>query len=287
MKKLTTIVAVGLVACFAFTSVAAAAMAPEDEQNWEAKVFAGSKPGKTPKKGSVGSFLHPFHSNTWPGTSDKTTGSAQVSPPFATAYADVLLDKNLSFNPGAFPGCSLDKVLALDPAKSGAPAGCPKESYLGGGKAYGFVRVTNQAAGVISASAELQNRLIASGQKNLVYLYTYSELSKANVIMGNISKGSGIYGTKIRFLLPKGLISPVSGIISQLTDFSTTIPAKSYKGKALLTLKKCPSNKKINAGFQNNYTSNATVKPGVNPTDGNDYVISSSSKVINRTAKCK
>lgn len=285
MKKLLITVVAGLMACFALSSVAAA-MTPAEGQNWEAKVFAGSKPGKVAKKGSVGSYLHPFHSDTWPGTPDKTKGSAQVSPPFATAYADVLLDKNLSFNPGAFPGCSLDKVLALDPAKKGAPAGCPKESYLGGGDAYGFVRTVDQPAGAIVTTATLQDRLIASGQKNVVYLYTYSELSKANVIIGNISKASGKYGTKIRFLLPKGLISPVTGIVSQLTDFNTLIPAQSYKGKALLTLKKC-SGGKVNAGFQNNYTNNATVKPGVNPKDGNDYVIASSSAVINRTAKCK
>lgn len=286
MKKLSTIVAVGLVACFAFTSVAAAEELPSTEQDYGFKAFTGSKPGKVAKKGSIGGYLNPFHDNTWPATSDKTTGSAQVTPPFATTYAYVYLDKNLTFNPGAFPGCSLDKVLALDPNKSGAPAGCPKESYLGGGKAYGFVRTTNQPAGAIVTSAELQDRLFASGQKNLVYLYTYSELAKANVILGQISKASGKYGTAIRFLLPKGLISPAPGIISQLTDFSTTIPAKTYKGKALLTLKKC-SGGKINSGYQGNYSGNATPKPGVNPVDGDDYVVTDKSAIINRTAKCK
>ena len=135
MKKLITIVAAGLLACLAFSSVATAAMKPADEQDWEGKIFAGAKPGKTPSKGSVGSYLHPYHRNTWPGVKSKKTGSVLVSPPFATAFADVYLDKNLEFNPDPFPGCSLDKVLAIDPDKPGPPADCPKESFLGSGTA--------------------------------------------------------------------------------------------------------------------------------------------------------
>lgn len=286
MKKLITIVSVGLVAMFAFSS-AAMAMTPAQEQDWEGKVFAGSKPGKTPKKGSVGAYLHPFHKNTWPAVSDKTSGSAQTSPPFATAFADVYLDKNLKFDANPFPGCSLEKVLALDPTKKGAPPTCPKESYLGVGDAAGFARAVNSPAGVSLLYPTLQNRLFASGIKNTIYLYTYSEVSKGNVIVGTVGKASGKYGQKIRFVLPKGLMLPAPGVVSQLSTFDNTIPAQSYKGKALLTLKKCPSNKKLNTGFQNFYSDNATAKPGVNPADGNDFVVSSNSAVVNKTAKCK
>lgn len=286
MKKLMTTVSVALVATFALSGVAMA-VTPAEEQSWEGKIFSGSKPGKTPKKGSIGAYLHPFHKNTWPGVESKTTGSAQVSPPFATAYADVYLDKNLKFNADPFPGCSLDKVLALDPTKKGAPPGCPKASYLGAGDAAGFVRAENAAPGVSVTTATLQDRLFASGIKNTVYLYTYSELSKGNVIVGTVNKASGKWGQRIRFLLPKGLIKPVDGIVSQLSTFDTTIPAKSYKGKALITLKKCPSNKKILTGFQNFYSNNGTPKPGVAPKDGNDYVISSQSEIISTTSKCK
>ena len=286
MKKLMTTVSVALMATFALSGVAMA-VTPAEEQSWEGKVFAGSKPGKIAKKGSIGAYLHPFHKNTWPGVSDKTTGSAQVSPPFATAYADVYLDKNIVFNPKGFPGCSLDKVLALDPTKAGAPAGCPKESYLGRGDAAGFVRAVGSAPGVSVTTATLQDRLFASGEANKVYLYTYSELSKGNVIVGTINKASGKWGQRIRFMLPKGLIQPVQGIVSQLSTFDNLIPAQSYKGKALITLKKCPSNKKLLTGFQNFYSDNGTPKPGVAPADGNDYVVSSQSAIVTQTAKCK
>ncbi|MBU6336436.1 MAG: hypothetical protein KGR19_01310 [Acidobacteria bacterium] len=286
MKKLTTIAVMGLVGVFALSGVAMA-VTPAEDQDWEGKVFAGSKTSSTPKKGSVGAYLHPFHKNTWPGVQTKTTGSVLVSPPFATAFADVYLDKNLNFNPGAFPGCSLEKVLALDPNVKGAPPSCPKESFLGSGDAAGYARAVNSPAGVYLLTPTLQDRLFASGEKNKVYLYTYSEVSKQNVIVGTVSKASGKYGQKIRFVLPKGLMLPAPGVVSQLTSFDTTIPAKSYKGKALLTLKKCPSNKKINTGFQNFYSNNATAKPGVNPVDGNDFVVSSNSAIINKTAKCK
>ena len=286
MKKLMTTVSVALMATFALSGVAMA-VTPAEEQSWEGKVFAGSKPGKTPKKGSVGAYLRPFHKNTWPGVANKTLGSAQVSPPFATAYADVYLDKNLKFNADPFPGCSLDKVLAIDPTKSGAPTGCPKESFLGAGKAAGFVRAVNSAPGVSVTTAELQDRLFASGIKNTVYLYTYSELSKGNVIVGTVTKASGKWGQRIRFVLPKGLIQPVQGIVSQLSTFDNTIPAQKYKGKNLITLTKCPSNKKLNTGFQNFYSDNGTPKPGVAPADGNDYVISSQSAIVTQAAKCK
>lgn len=286
MKKLITTVSVAMVAVFALSGVAMA-VTPAEDQNWEGKIFAGSKPGKTPKKGSVGAYLHPFHNDTWPQVESKTTGSAEVSPPFATAFADVYLDKNLVFNPGAFPGCSLEKVLALDPNVKGAPPGCPKQSQLGVGDAAGFARAVNSGAGVTLLGTTLQNRLFASGEKNKVYLYTYGELSKQNVIVGTVGKASGKYGQRIRFVLPRGLMLPAQGVVSQLTTFDNLIPAQSYKGKALITLKKCPSNKKVNTGFQNFYSNNATPKAGVNPVDGNDFVVSSNSAIINKTAKCK
>lgn len=287
MKKLITTVSAALVATFAMSAVAVAADEPGTHQNYAVKVFSGSKPGKVAKKGPVGTFINPYHSDTWPLVSDKSSGSAQVSPPFAVAYADVHLDKNLKFNADPFPGCSLDKVLALDPSKKGAPSNCPKASFLGSGTAAGLVRVANAAPGAVVTTATLQDRLFASGKKNTVYLYTYSELSKNNVITGTVMKSSGKYGQKIRFVLPKGLINPAPGIISQLSTFDTTMPAQTYKGKALVTLKKCPSNKTLNSGYQNFFSDNGTPKPGVAPANGNDYVITSKSAVINRTAKCK
>lgn len=287
MKKLTTIVAFGLLACFAFTSVAAAAETPSTHQDFKAKVF-GSKTSSVAKKGSVGSYLNPFHNETWPQVTDKTAGAMQVTPPFATVIAYIYLDKNVKFNADPFPGCPKDKVLALNPAvKGAAAAGCPKESQLGEGTAAGFARAVGAAPGSFLLSPTLQTRVFASGQKNTIWLYTYNETTKGNIIVGTLQKGSGKYGQKIKFVLPKGLILPFDGLVSQLSTFDSTIPAATYKGKHLMTLSKCPSNKKLNVGYQGLYSNNGTAKPGVSPVTGEDFVVTSQSPIINRTAKCK
>lgn len=292
MKKLTVIAAAGLMACFAFSGVAVAADTPSTHQDFEAQVFAGSKTSSTAKKGSVGSFLLPFHNDTWPADKSKPTsspaldqGALRVTPPFATAYAYVFLDKNVTWNSDSFPGCTEATMLTLAPENDFA--GCPKGSILGKGEAAGFVRGFNSAAGVFVTTSELVTRVIASGQKNTFYLYTYNQLTKANIIKATVSKASGKWGQRIKFTLPRGLILPLPGNLAQLSSFSANIPAQSYKGKNLLTLKKCPSNKKISVGFQNFYSDNATAKPGVNPEDGDDFVVSSNSPIITRTDKCK
>lgn len=288
MKKLSTIVAVGLVACFAFTSVAAAEETPSTHQDFKAKVFVGSKTSSTAKKGSVGSYLNPFHNDTWPQVPDKTAGAMQVSPPFATVIAYVYLDKNVKFNADPFPGCAKDKVLALNPdIKGAAAAGCAKESQIGAGTAAGFARAIGSPPGVSLLSPTLQTRVFASGTKNTIWLYTYNETTKGNVIVGTLQKSSGKYGSRIKFVLPKGLILPFDGLVSQLSTFDATIPAATYKGKNLMTLSKCPSNKKLNVGYQALYSDNGTAKPGVSPVTGEDFVVTSQSPIINRTVKCK
>lgn len=298
MKKLTSIAALAMVGALVTVGAASAASTePATHQDFEAKSFAGSKPGKTPKAGPIGTFLNPFHNETWPQVSSTTVGAMQVSPPFATVISYVYLDKNVTFNADPFPGCPKEKVLALNPAvKGAAAAGCPKESQIGAGTAAGFARAANSPAGSASCAigcaylltTKLQTRTFASGEKNTIYLYTYNELTKGNVIVGTLEKyKSSKYGSRIRFVLPKGLIQPTAGVVSQLSTFDSTIPAQTYKGKSLTTLNKCPSNKKVWAGYQGLYSNNATPKAGVSPIDGNDFVVSSQSPIVDRSGKCK
>ncbi len=290
MKKLTATLAMALVAAVV-PAGAAVAVEPDTYQDFEAKSFAGSKPGKTPKKGSIGTYLHPFHNTTWPTVSDKTAGAMQVAPPFATVISYIYLDRNVTFNADPFPGCPKEKVLALNPSvKGAAAAGCPKESQIGAGDAAGFARAVGSAPGQALLTTELQTRTFASGIKNTIWLYTYNELTKGNVIVGTLEKyndKTGRYGSRIKFVLPKGLVQPTAGVVSQLSTFDSTIPAQTYKGKHLTTLKKCPSSKKIWAGYQGSYSNNATPKPGVAPADGNDFVVSGTSKILSRSGKCK
>jgi hypothetical protein len=215
----------------------------------------------------------------------------QVTPPFASVISYIYLDRNVTFNADPFPGCPKEKVLALNPSvKGAAAAGCPKESQIGAGEAAGFARAVGSAPGQALLTTELQTRTFASGIKNTIWLYTYNELTKGNVIVGTLQKykdPTGRYGSRIRFVLPRGLIQPAPGVVSQLSTFDSTIPAQSYKGKHLTTLKKCPSGKKIWAGYQGTYSNNATPKPGVSPADGNDFVVTGTSKIISRSGKCK
>ena len=288
MKKPIAVVALVLAAAVV-PAAAAGAVSPETYQDFQAKSFAGSKPGKTPKAGSIGTYLNPFHNSTWPQVSDKTAGAVQVAPPFATVISFIYLDKNVTFNADPFPGCPKEKVLALDPTvKGAAAAGCPKESQIGAGEAAGFARAINSVPGQSLLTTTLQTRTFASGIKNTIWLYTYNELTKGNVIVGTLEKyRDKRFGSRIRFVLPRGLIQPTAGVVSQLSTFDSTIPAQSYKGKHLTTLRQCPSSKRIYAGYQGMYSNNATPKPGISPADGNDFVVSGTSKIISRSGKCK
>lgn len=275
----------------------ALAVDPETYQDFEAKSFAGAKPGSTPRAGSIGTYLHPFHNRTWPLVSSPTSGAIQISPPFATVVSYIYLDKNVTFNADPFPGCPLEKVLALDPdIKGAAAAGCPEESQIGAGKAAGFARAVKSRAGGPGCgkgcsyvlTTTLQTRTFASGIKNTIWLYTYSELTKGNVIVGTLEKyRDKRFGSRIRFVLPRGLIQPTGGVVSQLSTFDSTIPAQSYDGKPLTTLRKCPSSKRVWAGYQGVYSNNATPKAGVSPVDGNDFVVSGTSKILSRSGKCR
>lgn len=288
MKRLAATIVLALVAAVVPAGVAGA-VDPETYQDFEAKSFAGAKPGKTPKKGSIGTYLRPFHNRTWPLVTDQKAGAVQVAPPFASVISYIYLDKNVTFNADPFPGCPKDKVLALNPSIEGAAAaGCPKESQIGSGKAAGFARAINSLPGQALLTTTLQTRTFASGIRNTIWLYTYNELTKGNVIVGTLEKyRDSRYGSRIRFVLPRGLIQPTGGVVSQLSTFDSTIPAQTYNGKHLNTLKKCPSSRKIWAGYQGTYSNNATPKPGVSPVDGNDFVVSGTSKIISRWGKCK
>ena len=285
-----------VVAAAALAPSSALALGPETFQDFEAKSFAGARPGKTPKAGSIGTYLHPFHNRTWPLVSNPTAGAIQVSPPFATVISYIYLDKNVTFDADHFPGCPKEKVLALDPnVKGAAAAGCPAESQIGAGKAAGFARAVKSRPGgpgcgkgcSYALTTTLQTRTFASGIRNTIWLYTYNELTKGNVIVGTLEKyRDSRYGSRIRFVLPRGLIQPTGGVVSQLSTFDSTIPAQSYNGKPLTTLKKCPSSRKIWAGYQGAYSNNATAKPGVSPADGNDFVVSGTSKILSRSGKC-
>ncbi len=290
MRKKIAIITLALAAALV-PAGSALAVDPDTYQDFEAKSFAGPKPGKTPKAGSIGTYLHPFHNKTWPIVSDQAAGAVQVTPPFATVISYVYLDRNVTFNADPFPGCPKEKVLALNPdVKGAAAAGCPKESQIGSGDAAGFARAVGSVPGQSLLVTELQTRTFASGIKNTIWLYTYNELTKGNVIVGTLQKykdPTGRYGSRIRFVLPRGLIQPAPGVVSQLSTFDSTIPAQSYKGKHLTTLRKCPSGRKIWAGYQGTYSNNAAPKAGVSPADGNDFVVTGTSKIISRSGKCK
>ena len=296
MRKFAAVCAVTMAAVVLYAAPAFADQ-PSTHQDFKAEAFAGSKPGKTPKAGSIGTYLNPFHDDTWPGVKDKTTGAMQVSPPFATVISYIYLDKNIRFDADPFPGCPLEKVLALNPEVRGAAAaGCPEESQLGAGKAAGFARAVGARPGGPGCGqgcsyvvpSELQTRVFASGVKDTIYLYTYGELTKGSVIVGTREKFvNKRYGSRIRFVLPRGLIQPLAGIVSQLSTFDSTIPAQSYRGRSLTTLVRCPNSRKLWAGYQGIYSDNAQAKPGVSPIDGNDFVVTSQSPIINRSGKCK
>jgi hypothetical protein len=106
------------------------------------------------------------------------------------------------------------------------------------------------------------------------------------VIEGKIGKATGSaakkYGTRVRFTIPDGLIAPTEGLVSQLVDFNSGIKAVSSKGKPLVGLKKCPKSKKLNFGYNGEFTINTTRNP-----DQKSWKIAEIGPRIDKVVACK
>jgi hypothetical protein len=261
-------------------AVPAAAQAdPSTYQRFDAGIVG--KAGTDAKPKAVQLKIHPFHEYGIQGGKDNTGGlnsGATMEAPFSTVYANVFTDKAVKYNLGSFPTCKLQTVLDF-------PDSCVKTSRVDiPSSATGLVRTRGALPGIYTLATVLEIKTFVLG-KDTLGLRVVTPLATA-VIVGKVSKATGAaakkYGSRIRFTIPDGLIEPTGGLVSQLVDFNSGIKAVSSKGKPLVGLGKCPKSKKLNFGYNGEYTINATKS-----ADQKSWKIMNVSPRIDKTVACK
>ena len=306
MRK--AILTVGAACLLASVMASSAVASPSTYQHFEAKVFG--KAGTAKKPGSVGSYLKPFHdlvlqpqclpialNSTKPGCAGNegtpgdaftrglgSNGGALAELPFATLRARIYFPKELKLATAGFPTCKSDVVLKT-------PTKCPKGSKIGAGVANGFARGKSACTGCYTLAPQLTVQVFVLSTKSIA-LRTYSSATKEAIIEGVISKYTGSdpkYGSIITFSLPKGLIEPIKGVMSQLAAFDSTIAAvKNKKGKPLQSLVGCPANKQLTFGYNSDY--NVKLDKVSSPkyvSSGEAFSINETGPIVTSTVPCK
>ena len=277
MKKSLLIAAV---TALAVTVPAASAFAtPAEFQRFAAGVVG--KAGTDAKPRAVQIKIHPFHEYGVAGGPSNTGGlnsGATMEAPFSTVYANVFTDKAIKYNLGSFPTCKLQTVLD-------SPDSCVKASRVDiPSSATGLVRTKGALPGIYTLATVLEIKTFVLSKDTLA-LRVVTPLVTA-VIEGKVGKATGAaaskYGSRIRFTIPDGLIEPTPGLVSQLVDFDSGIKAVSSNGKPLVGLGKCPKNKKLNFGYNGEYTVNAKKK-----ADQRSWDITHVGPRIDKTVACK
>jgi hypothetical protein len=155
------------------------------------------------------------------------------------------------------------------------------------------VRTTGALPGLYTLFTELEIKTFVMNArskggarvKDTLALRVVTPLATA-VIEGKLNNATGsakrLYGKVMRFTIPEGLIMPTPGLVSQLVDFNSGIKAAYYKGKPGIGLGACPKSKKLNFGYNGEYTIN-TAKTA----DQKSWKIDQIGKRIDNKVPCK
>lgn len=307
-----------LVAALAFslTFASPASANPSEFQRFEAGFISNDRAGSARKPAAVGLYVRPYHLVGLEGGKNNAgglnSGAVMESPAFSTKFANVWLPKQLKFNLDKFPGCDYATIL-------GYPDQCPKGSEVGlknkdpkcgePGRAactiYATGLVRNQLsnpssqsiAGIYVLPVTLAIRLFVAkndeqGRKarDLIGLRVISPVSGNVIIPGRLSRASGAqaksYGYRMRFTIPRGLVSPTEGLVSQLTDFSAGIAKVSYKRRPMVGLTSCPKSRKLLFGYNGEYVINAQRNLASKSPD-DEFVIGEVGPVISQQVRCR
>jgi hypothetical protein len=277
MKKSLLIAAVTALAVA--VPAASAFATPAEFQRFEAGLVG--KAGTDAKPKAVQIKILPFHVYGVAGGPSYTGGlnsGATMEDPFSTVFANVFTDKAIKYNLGSFPTCKLQTVLD-------SPDSCAKASRVDiPSSATGLVRTKGALPGIYTLATVLEIKTFVLSKDTLA-LRVVTPLVTA-VIEGKVGKATGAaakkYGSRIRFTIPDGLIAPTDGLVSQLVDFNSGIKAVSSKGKPLVGLGKCPKSKKLNFGYNGEYTINTTKN-----ADQKSWKIMQVGPRIDKTVACK
>ncbi len=280
---------IAAVTALAVTVPAASAFAmPAEFQRFSAGVVGKAGTDKKPR--AVQLNIHPFHDYGIKGGPTNAGGlnsGATMEAPFSTVFANVYTDKAIKYNLGSFPTCKLQTVLD-------SPDLCAKASRVDiPSSASGLVRVKGALPGIYTLFTELEIKTFIMKArtpggprvKDTLALRVKTPLVTA-VIEGKLMNATGsakkLYGKVMRFTIPDGLIAPTEGLVSQLVDFNSGIKATSSKGKPLVSLGACPKSKKLNFGYNGEFTINTTRN-----ADQKSWKIMQIGKRIDKKVPCK
>ena len=254
---------------------------PEDFQRFKGGLFGSAGERSLAKAGPVG-FLADFSLVT--DVADRS-GALFEQSPFATLFADIYVDRRIAVRPFEAASCPPEKIKALNPALKTINT-CAAVSQLGRGLASGYARNVGASPGQYLADVDLQVRAFRGPGRNRFLLYVYSELSKENLVSAEVSEvpGKGPYGSRIRFVIPRGLITPAPAVISQLSGFRLLVPASAAGGRGVFRLGRCPSSRRLKLGFRADYNDNLSTAGPVRNADG--FAITSSSPMLSSTSRC-
>ena len=241
---------------------------PQDYQRFDASLIGKGK--------SVGFRLHPYLELSDAGgpknLGNKNSG-ALLSEPFGTLTAHIYLPKELSFSTKGFPKCSDETILW-------EPDTCPKGSEIGYGNAKGYARGRGNKDGTYILAPELGLRMFIRTGTNLIAVRVLSVLTGPVLIPGAVKSPR-----KIELNNPYGLISPVAGMASQISFFDAFVPAvKNKAGVPLVTLSKCPKNKKLTFLYGADY--NIGLDRSTLPKAENGFSINQFGKPVKSLARC-
>lgn len=207
-----------------------------------------------------------------------------ASPPYATLFANIWLPRGMKFDLASFPRCPVETVLDT-------PARCPNGSEVGSGKAGGYARPMSAPAGV-GTFVGLDLRMFVAG-RNSLNLRAKTPLTTA-LIRGSLTKATGAqasaFGWRLRFTIPIELIQPAPGLVSQLTDFSATLPAQKYKGRPFAVVKSCPSPHRALLGFNGEFNSNlqrGNIGMGTSSPQNGEFTVNAVSPVVSASSSCR
>ncbi len=214
------------------------------------------------------------------------SGALFERAPFATLFADIYVDRHVVVRPFVAASCPPDRIKALNPALEKVNT-CAAATQLGRGLASGYARNVGSEPGRYLADVDLQVRAFRGVDRDSFLFYVYSELSKENLLSAQVTpvKGSGPYGSRIRFVIPRGLISPAPAVISQLSGFRIRIPAGAAGGRGVFRLNRCPSSRKLRLGFRADYNDNLSTEGLVKNADG--FAVTSTSPLLSSVSRCR
>ena len=250
------------------------------------------------------------------------SGSVMDSPAFATLFANIWLPKELKVSLKPFPGCAERTVLnspdACPPgAELGAScsaaalrgAGAPACPAFAGGLLRPRVSPSNpDIAGKYSYFARLALRVFKLGRDNrgrrlsdTLALRVDSAITGNILVVGKVAHVSrsderrfGItaktFPNKLSFTIPSGLIEPVPGSVSQLTDFRALMNRGQSADRSFVRLASCPRSESIPLAYSAEYNLNLERGDrglGRSSLANGGYSVSEIGRTVGTTAPCR